>query len=469
MLMMMAGYTIPGNYSSKEDPCPDRPLKLCLPAANGSGKDQYLIAGFAVWFAACGIRNRVIITSASHEQLKYQTEIYIRQLIQGANKAFGKLFDSVEFYHTCTRTGSEIKLFVTDESKRAEGFHPFTDGKMAIIINEAKSVPESIFDALARCTGYSYWLEISSPAGKSGHFYQVSLDAIHWPAKMELNRYYLRHISAYDCPHIPKSHIDYMKENKEPFWFDSSILALFSDYGDNVVISEALFEECFRSQVPTQDGTIGIGLDLAAGGDENSCYVRNGNHIVGALHFVQKNTEVTSPVIDEFLFPYKAFDYRFYADDGGIGRAIIDRLISLGWKIQRRLNQFPAFNKKEFRNLGAEDYFYLRRLVAKRLLVLSKKDPILVRQLTARYYDQKDGGRYQLESKSEARIRTKESPDRADAFVLCFRSFRPTDNKAPVEGKPSGMSLETFAQLYEWHKLPVRRPVYGRPTVLVKV
>ena len=451
-LMQLAGYPNIGDRSIRIKPNPENPMMLCIPAANGSGKDQIIIAATAVWFAMKGMYNRCIITSSSHNQVKDQTEPYIKELCLRANKMFGPTFDSIQFYHKCRQTGSEIKLFATDDPNHAEGYHPWPGGEMMLIMNEAKSISEEIFGALSRCTGYSYWIEISSPAGRSGHFYESSRNAVCYPHPLQLNRFYLRHITAYDCPHIPRSHIERMREERTESWFRSSILAEFSDIESKVIIPLALWESCEKLAHNGDDFALGSDFAASAHGDENSTFLRQGSRIIDSLHFRQADTTITAEMLDSKFGLYKDREYTWRADDGGIGRAIIDNLKRMGWNITRTLNQSSAFNKREFLNLGAETYFHVRKLMEKKLLPAPLGDPILKRQLTTRFYDLQGNGKYRLESKDDARPRNKESPDRADAYVLCMYSFRPA-YKPDVSPEPARQTIEDFAYDLEWGRL----------------
>ena len=137
----------------------DSPLKFHLVAANGSGKDSMVIAGYAVWQAMTQVRSRCIVTSKSVSQIRGQTEPNIRMLCEQINKKFEptgqKIFLLRKGHYFCFNTGAEILAYVTDEEQRAEGFHPWPDApgsKLSIIINEAKSVEDEIARAFARCT-----------------------------------------------------------------------------------------------------------------------------------------------------------------------------------------------------------------------------------------------------------------------------------------------------------------------------
>ena len=167
MLMEMSGYR-GGQYKVKKEYTDSDPSLGAMVCANGSGKDMVINAGISTFISIIG-NHRVYITSASHDQLKHQTEVHIRRIAESANKKYCyRVFNSVHFYHTVPERGSDIKLFATDEASKAEGAHPFHGGKMCILINEAKSTAEDIYAAITRCSGYSWWIEISSPGEPSG-------------------------------------------------------------------------------------------------------------------------------------------------------------------------------------------------------------------------------------------------------------------------------------------------------------
>lgn len=466
-LLRLGGYLEP---TSGDRVIPDEENRLLygLPAANGSGKDQFIFAGFAIWWAVCGCKNRLIGTSFDSKQIKDQSEPSIKYLIDRFCAVFGQhWFRSVQGHHVCLETGSEIVLFATDDPGRAEGYHPWPGGKMALVVNEAKNVPEAIFDAIRRCTGYSMFILISSPAGKSGTFYNNSLRGVRHPAPCKLNQWFYRHVSAHDCPHIPRSHIEEQISTMPEWWVNSSINAEFSDADDAVIIPDYHLLALAQNLPPVQGDDIGIGLDTAGGVDENSCYVRKGNDVIHEFHFRQKDTTETSASIDAQLSPWKHLNYIFNADDGGISQAITDNLVKLGWKVSRRRNQSPANNKSKFLNLGAESWWNLRMLIIRkeiRLNLYNKDKTInpkyakLLSQLTSRRLDGKESaqGKLKLEPKPEHKQRMRESPDRADALVLCFYGYRSRFFEKPQSApqRPVIASMQEFAAKYGWEEIP---------------
>ena len=73
------------------------------------------------------------------------------------------------------------------------------DGPLLIIVDEAKTVPDAIFDALDRC-GYNAIMYVSSPGVRAGRFYESHTTLA--PSFVTVQA------GLADCPHIPQSKID---------------------------------------------------------------------------------------------------------------------------------------------------------------------------------------------------------------------------------------------------------------------
>lgn len=409
-----------------------KPLRFLLRAGNAAGKDSFFIAPTAVWFIWTNIRSKCIITSASFNQLQSQTESNIRTICQVINDQSGyKVFTVKKMCIICNDTGSVIWMFTTDDPGRAEGHHPFADwadSKVMIIVNEAKTVPDSIFEALSRCS-YSYWLEVSSPGQTSGHFFNKCESAVEYPNPYpeNYNGYYSRKITSYDCPHILAETIEFDKEDLgegHPV-FRSKHLADFTSVDENVVI----LEESIRKSLlfPCEPIDLGLGfrfgLDLAAGGDENVFTVIDGNRVVGSEKFRAHDTNVTVNLIIAFLQKYQFTKEQArkhgFADHGGMGASYAGHFRDKGWEFNWVLNQSKALRSDRFGNRGAELWFNFKRLIECNLILLPAEDKKLHKQLYNRYYKQHaTQGKIVLLSKKEQKIKGHGSPDRADAYIL---------------------------------------------------
>lgn len=400
------------------------PLELAVCAVNGSGKDKYVIAPIFAYKLCTSPLSRGIITSASSQQISTQTEPGIRRLVNKVSTLMLQDFGIPDFvklnqrHFTCDVLDSEIKLFATDEPGRAEGFHPWSqDSEMILCINEAKSVSQEIFEALTRCTGYNIWLEVSSPGAPTGHFYDAVTSGL----------YEVMRVTAADCGHISEKNLEKARRTfgeNSPI-YRSMRYAEFTSMDSNTVFSLDTLNRV-REKPPVKDLTClprRVGIDMAAGGDEDVVSIWQGN-----TRIAQESFRCPEPadavftiisILQKYDFTKKDCD-NIFMDDGGLGRACTSLLSREGWEVRRILNQSPATYKREFGNRGMELWHNFARLVAEGFLILPPEDidPLFWKQIRSRQCLYKNGGKLFLESKADARSHGRPSPDRVDAAVL---------------------------------------------------
>jgi len=400
-------------------------FKLCLCACNGSGKDAFVIAPFVVWFCLTRKRALTVITSSSGVQLTAQTENYISALALKFNKLVGReCFKVIKRFIKCNDTGSEVRLFATDEPGKAEGYHPLESwSEMAVITNEAKSIHDEIFEALTRCTGYNYWLEVSTPGEPTGHFHYSCTNH-------ERLGYKFTRVTSYDCSHKNPKDIeeDRLRYGENSAIFRSKHLALFTQLGGQFIISQLWVNKCVEKTTSwigkRWQKRVGIDIAMSTGGDESVLSLWQGNKRLAQHTFCSDDITVIVTEIDTFLRKHGiALDStNIYIDDSGVGRAVWPLLRDKGWvNVNRVLNQARAYNTAEFDNRGTELWFLIARLVEECYLILPKEDHLLVEQLSTRKYDRsKRTGKIRMQTKLEMRSEGYKSPDRADAMVLAF-------------------------------------------------
>jgi len=425
-LFQLAGYTDINDLDlPKTRPTDKMPLYYNLVAANGSGKDQVVISAFAVWFCLSKVRSRCVITSSSYEQLKDQTYKYIKNICEEINVSYGrKVFEIVEFLITCNDTGSEIKCFVTDDPGKAEGRHPFDEAgaEMAVIINEAKSITDEMFQAFSRFTGYNYWLEISSPGKNSGHFFKRCTKAKRtFPGPLEIGEFYWRRVTAFDCPHLLGKHIEHLKDEhgEQSLIYRSQVLAEFTSLDEAAFISSTLFEN--YPNIPPR--TFGLpnraGIDISLGGDETVAYF----FINGKLHLRTtklRNEAILHNQIISWIKEFNVTPSNVFIDDGGLGRPIVQRVQNAGYDVVPVRNEARSSNPNFYKNRGVENWNRIKRALEDRLFPVIHDD-LTRQQLCTRGFSVK-GIVTLLEPKPEMRSRGLSSPDRADALALCFDS-----------------------------------------------
>lgn len=413
-------------------PTKAQPLYYNLVAANGSGKDTYVISPTAMWFVSAKIRSRCIVTSASQDQLKLQTFNYITNYAERVNAQLGyQVYDIREFYIYNNLTGSELIGRVTNDPGKVEGFHPFpspNDAEMCVIINEAKSITDDVFASFSRFTGYNYWLQVSSPGTKTGQFYRTCYDAR--MDKCELGAQFMRRVTAFECPNISPTHIEQVKKihGEDSLIYRTSILAEFYSSEVDVVIPESLL----AYPTPARD-TFGLepaaGLDIAfsLSGDATQWSCWHGNHEIHRAEIKTDNADrLHNWIIQQITHCTAKFKLRpsaVYADGGGLGAPIISRVCEAGYPITTRKNEYQAFNRMYYENLGAEMWFRVKRLFQQRVLV-QPSDDVARKQLTERKGELNAGSqKYRLEQKQKHKQRLGYSPDRADSIVLALSGY----------------------------------------------
>ena len=438
----------------------------CLLAANGSGKSQFILAPFVVWMSLNFVESLTIVTTASGEQLDTQAFRYISRLCEKINFAHksdypDKVFDIKYRRITCNITGSFIDMFATDEPGKAEGRHPLRHkGEFAIVVDEAKTVADPIFDALERCRGFTRRLDISSPGTDFGHLWDI--------CTIEGSPYNIDKITAFDCPHIRKKDIEWTikKHGINDAFVRSSIFAEFTSDKESVVLTREMLRNCQETNLPKiYFADLRAGLDLSAGGDESVLSVWKGNEQLALETFRYSDTTQGVNHIIMLINKYGLKSENIYADDGGIGRGMIDLLHKEGYKVKRILNQSSPFDTTRYANRGTEMWFSFKRFVEEKQVIF-QKDDLQFRQLTTRHFlRQKLSGKIILESKQEARRKGHPSPDRADACVLAWsmlffpnqileKELSKHQNKDQAETEiKKGVSVEILADLLRKSKL----------------
>jgi phage terminase large subunit len=392
-------------------------IKIAVSAPNGAGKSERVVGVAILRWLNRFPRGRVVLTSADAKQIDFQIMPAIR-------KHAGR-FPAWEFLGRSIRTHDNgfFLSFTTDEPSRAEGHHKNAHSPLLIIIDEAKSVENEIFQAFDRCT-YNVELLISSPGLKTGRFY----DAFTAHREQFL---LICQIGLTDCPHISKERIrDVIETYGENAPFVRSTI-----YGEFMAEDEqtpmAVNYEKLMALLESPPGALisrhdySAFCDFAAGGDENVLAIRSGNKLLELVAWRERDTTAS---VGRFIIEFRKHHLRasqIWGDAGGMGTPMCDMLADAGWAINRFDFGGKASNSAVYYNRGMEIWGKLSRMIEKGEIVLIN-DPTLISQLTTRkiFYDLK--GRVKLESKDDMKARGVKSPDRADAVAGCFALGSPS-------------------------------------------
>jgi hypothetical protein len=315
----------------------ETPFQAAVRACNGSGKDKYVIAACVVWSAMRYKEFLGVVTSASGQQLDRQTCFHIKRLCEAVNRKFGFEVWKIKYRNYDCITGSVINCFATDESGKAEGFHPIDDGcKMGLFESEAKTVPDDIYIAQNKCTGYTHRVMASTPGEMRGHFFQicsraVKREAIKSVSEVGSTDYIEYHIKASDCPHLSRNYIEQMKRDLPGGEFGaaykSQVDAEFGSGDSQTVIPYLYIWKARHKSLDDwkQEPYNTAGLDLSDGGDETVLVVSNGNRVIKVIPFRFDNTEDTVLFLDEKFKENNLCHPQalIFGDAGGIGKPIL--------------------------------------------------------------------------------------------------------------------------------------------------
>lgn len=412
--------------------CRHEGARVALVAANGSGKTAAVNTVVLLWWLYAYPRGRAVVTSGSWEQIKTQLWPALMAYSALFSEMLGWTFNTEEIR---TPEGGFIRPFSTIAPKRAEGHHekPFLNSPMLIMVDEAKGIPEGIFDALNRCTP-TCLIYTSSPGAAAGTFYEC----------FHRNRadWHTVHVSAFMCPHISPERIALARRRYGPNYeenaiYRSMIMGEFTEGWDALVISPTLLEGALLHGVAPRDGSAYTAVDWAAGGDETVMAERRGNQARVIWHEKEKDTVKAADNAVMMCRSRGVSRDHCFGDVCGLGVGIMQAAAARhNWRFREFNGGLPAQDEK-YVDTNAEAWFFFRLSLERgEVCFPNGLDEETRKQLTTRMLDFSDRkGRIKIESKKDMTERGLHSPDRADALIMAWWCGRFMDY-ADVERKP---------------------------------
>lgn len=394
------------------------PGQVAVRCPNEAGKTGHIAVSAVLWHMMCFPGSITVATSGSWRQVK-------NQLIPGLARQRAKpCFKGWEFNAESIKApnGAVFYGFSTNDPGKFEGFHNLPEIEVApgvwerpplfILVDEAKTVAAGIFEAIDRCRPDRLLL-LSSPGGSKGEFYH---------AFGKNKAQYHTHTAGFkDCPHFDADKIDKIIAKygaNHPFVLSSVHGEFADDPDDGTVIPSQMLERC-RQHAPVWrgDGERHAFCDFAAGGDENVIALREGNRVRLIKCWRETNTMAAC---GEFIRQFRKFKLsanEISADNGGLGRPMVDRFAELGWEINRVEFGGKPHNPQAYQDRGSEMYGEAARTIEEAGIILEDDDE-LDAQLCSRVWENRaSDGRLKLVSKKEMKKAGLPSPDRADAVV----------------------------------------------------
>lgn len=405
-------------------------VQISTLAPNEGGKSSRIVAGASLWWASVHAKGKVAITTKDQKQLN-------EQIIPAIEAQLHKLegFKSIRspYYKVTTPTGGLIIAYCTDDSARVEGLHGAPDAPLLEIVDEAKSVQESIFSGIDRC-GYQAIIYCSSGGLMQGTFYNShTKNREHWICVKA---------GLIDCPHISadkvKRIIDKYGEN-HPFT-RSCVYGEFMEQDDEIqfIFPHSTVMNAIQNPPKHRRGLKVGFIDFAEGNAEYVLAVRDGNKTEIKAAFRESNKHAACARLIRAFMQNEMKEEQLWGD--AADKEALDILMSLGWTIHRQNFGAKARNDERYQSWSAEAWNETSIGVSKGELIVPD-DEVLIAQMTSRYKTFTGRGKIGAEEKYEMRKRGVESPDRCDAFCGANNVYdHVTITKEPFRMGPQGLS-----------------------------
>jgi hypothetical protein len=410
--------------------------KVTLRCCNEAGKTKMLLAPNAAYDLTMFKKATVLVSSAVYRQL-------IDQVLPSV-KEFGlKMNWQINVDRIKTKSGGLLRAIASDEGGYYEGYHRGADdidAPLSIYLDEAKSIPQGIFDAVERCRPTRLLID-SSPGAPVGGFYRACRD--------ERFKHYI--VTAYDCPHIPAERISEMAKMRgvsDPLYKSMIMADWMADSCDLYAVPALALQALMESKPLYVKGKRIATIDVARAetGDENVICVRDGNRFDLARTFHGGGDTIRC--VDRFIGEFKKLDLKpqdVWIDYDGIGASFWDVFVRKGWGINQWSGCAAARQKSRYKNAKAEAWLGFGAAIENHSIIVPP-DSILYTQLSEAMYFITDEGKIAMMDKSQTRdgATTYGSPDRADAFVMAHH-LSPVTQSAAFDPMGKGDSFNNFS------------------------
>ena len=407
---------------------------------NEGGKTKRVICAAVLWHLATFPKGQVISTSGSYRQIK-------DQLLPSLH-TYAPRFPAWSFLHTPRVETESINCFwegfSTNDAGKFEGHHADTDAPLLIIVDEAKTVKDDIFQAIERCKP-TRLLIASSPGYAEGEFYRSHT------TRAKFYKTFVQRAS--DCPHWRPEDIAKLREKwgaDHPL-FKSMVEADFMESVADAVIDLKALEDLMADPPIEKRGSERKAFcDFAWGGDgdENVLAYRDGNVVTLEATFRADNLHA---ICGRFISEFSRLGLKpeeIDGDEGGGGKLICDQLQAMGWRINRVNNGEAPRNDDHYANLAAEMWFECAKQIARREIILPEDDDLRAQMLDRKRVPNAKG-KLAVESKRDMKKRGVFSPDRADAVFGCMTPLRRLESFNLGSRGPTGSFTEQLRELNE--------------------
>ncbi len=197
---------------------------------------------------------------------------------------------------------------------------------------------------------------------------------------------------------------------------------LLRSAGDLFVCPSELVDVARKWVIPKPHGTLAVGADIAhQGGDRIIFYKRHGLKVIDKYESRYQDTVVTTKHLKAFIGD---LSIKLNIDNGSIGAAVADNMVNAGYMVNRVNFGGVPDDPEHYEDTVTEMYFDIRDQLS---LIDIPMDDELRAELIQRKFKYINGRRgyevQKIENKKEFKehaMMSFNSPDKADALVLCF-------------------------------------------------
>jgi len=416
-------------------------VRISFRSCNEGGKTRRVIAGAILWHLSMFPKGHIISTSGSYRQIKDQ--------LLPALHTYSTRFPHWTFLHTPRIETDSINCFwegfSTNDAGKFEGHHE--DGPeqpLMIIVDEAKTVKDDIFEAIERCKP-TRLLIASSPGYAEGEFYRSHTTRA---------KFYKTFVQrAADCPHWRQDDIDKLRLKwgaKHPLVLSMVDAEFMASVADAVLDLKALEDLLADPPIEKRGMERKAFCDFAWGGDgdENVLAYRDGNVVTIEATF---RSDSLHGICGRFIAEFMRLGLKpeeIDGDEGGGGHLIIDQLWAMGWRINRVNNNEPPRYDDHYANLAAEMWFEGAQQIVRREIILPDDDDMRAQMLDRKRIPHSKG-KLAIEPKREMKKRNVSSPDRADAVFGAMTPVRRVDSFNLGRKGAAGSFVEQVREMAE--------------------
>ena len=401
-------------------PYDKRKKRVAVKSGQGPGKTT-VMALIAQWRVLRFVGALAVVTAPTLRQAREVFLAESRRLLEQADPIMRTL---IEVTKSRIIVGKQpkwgIECATAIKAQNIQGYH---EKRMTFLVDEASGVARPIVEqTLGTLTNEdSLCIMIGNPNTKDCAFY----DCFHLYRHM----WHTFTMNAEKSPIVDQTNVKRLEEQfgRNSDVYRIRVLGEFPTMDPGALMSSDDLEACTLNdpyKAALEGGLVKqFGIDFARyGSDESVIYQRSGNAIIAHEIFVKQdpNDVASRAFVMQKEFAWKDEEVDYVADAGGMGQGVMVAFHRANKKILEFHYQGASYDP-QFRDKMTEAFFQVRELVRARKLYIPN-DPILIQQLSSRiYWADKGDGKIYVESKDKYKERTDQpSPDRADAFIMCF-------------------------------------------------